>query len=180
MGNAAQLAGWSLLVLALAFALLPWALTGRRPGVFSAIALVGAVLALCAVGVATLRSGLAGSVVHPITGSLALFVWLFVPPVLLIRFAVAARGWSLAAAVWLGLASPVVAAFSYAVGPYDAQPWWEGISGLLTASAGLCLLGAAAFGSRSRTQESPDTASASRSHRPEGAVNALGPSLEKD
>ena len=180
VGNAAQLAGWSLLVLALAFALLPWALTGRRPGVFSAIALVGAVLALCAVGVATLRSGLAGSVVHPITGSLALFVWLFVPPVLLIRFAVAARGWSLAAAVWLVLASPVVAAFSYAVGPYDAQPWWEGISGLLTASAGLCLLGAAAFGSRSRTQESPDTASASRSHRPEGAVHALGPSLEKD
>lgn len=180
VGNAAQLAGWSLLVLALAFALLPWALTGRRPGIFSAIALVGAVLALCAVGVATLRSGLAGSVVHPITGSLALYVWLFVPPVLLVRFAVAARGWSLAAAVWLVLATPLVAAFSYAVGPYDAQPLWEGISGLLTVSAGLCLLGAAAFGSRPRTQGSADTVSASRSHRPEGAVSALGPSLEKD
>ena len=61
VGDAAQLAGWSLLVLALAFVLLPWALTGRRPGAVSAAALVGAVLALGAVGVATLRSGLAGA-----------------------------------------------------------------------------------------------------------------------
>ena len=66
VGDAAQPAGWSLLVLALAFVLLPWALTGRRPGVFSAAALVCAVLALGAVGVATLRSGLAGIVVDPI------------------------------------------------------------------------------------------------------------------
>ena len=74
VGGAAQLAGWSLLVLALAYVLLPWApaLTGRRPGVVSAAALVGAVLALGAVGVATLRSGLAGSVVHPISNDLAL------------------------------------------------------------------------------------------------------------
>ena len=66
VGDAAQPAGWSLLVLALAYGLLPWALTGRRPGVVSAAALVGAVLALGAVGVATLRSGLAGSVVLPV------------------------------------------------------------------------------------------------------------------
>jgi hypothetical protein len=109
------------------------------------------VLALAGVGVATLRSGLAGSVVQPFFHDLAVFAWVFVPPVLLIRFAVAARGW---AAVWLILGTPLVAAFSYAVGPYDAQPWWEAISGLLTAMAGLCLLAAAAFSSRSRTQES--------------------------
>ena len=72
VGGAAQLAGWSLLVLALAYVLLPWALTGRRPGVVSAAALVGAVLALGAGGVATLRSGLAGSVVHPLSNDLAL------------------------------------------------------------------------------------------------------------
>ena len=84
-------------------------------------------------------------------------MWLLVPPVLLVRFAVAARGWALAAAVWLVLATPLVAAFSYAVGPYDAQPWWEAISGLLTATAGLCLLGAAAFSSRSWTHESAVT-----------------------
>ena len=154
VGDAAQLAGWSLLVLALAFVLLPWALTGLRPGVGSAAALVGAVLALVAVGVATLRSGLAGSVVDPVADDLTLYVWLLVTPVLLVRFAVAARGWALAAAVWLVLATPLVAAFSYAVGPYDARPWWEAISGLLTVTAGLCLLGAAAFTSRSRTHES--------------------------
>ena len=151
VGDAAQLAGWSLLVLALAFVLLPWALTGRRPGVFSATALVGAVLALGEVGVATLRSGLAGSVVDPISGDLALFGWALVPLVLLVGFAVAARGWMLAATVFLVLATPLLAAFSYAIGPYDARPWWEGISGALTATAGLCLLVAAAFNSRSPT-----------------------------
>jgi hypothetical protein len=154
VGDAAQLAGWSLLVLALAFVLLPWALTGRRAGVVSAAVLLGAVMAMAAVGVATLRSGLAGSVVRPIAYDLALFVWLLVPPALLVRFAVAARGWPLAAAVWLILATPLVATFSYAVGPYDAQPWWEAISGLLTATAGLCLLGAAALSSRPQTHES--------------------------
>jgi peptidoglycan/LPS O-acetylase OafA/YrhL len=115
------------------------------------------------VGVANLRSGLTGSVVHPIADNviadgLTGFAWFLVPPILLVRFAVAARGrWPLAAAVWLVLATPLVAAFSYAVGPYDTQPWWEAISGLLTAIAGLCLLGAAAFSSRSRTHESADT-----------------------
>jgi hypothetical protein len=157
VGHAAQLAGWSLLVLALACVLLPWALTGRRPGVASAAALIGAVLALGVVGVATFRSGLTGSVVHPILYDLALFVWLLVLPVLLVRFAIAARGWPLAAAVWLVLATPLVAAVSYAVGPYDAQPWWEAISGLLTATAGLCLVAAAVFGSRPRTHESAVT-----------------------
>ena len=98
-----------------------------------------------AVGVATLRSGLTGSVVHPISYDLALYAWAFVPPVLLVRFAFAARGWTLVAAIWLLLATPLVAAFSYAVGSYDARPWWEAISGLLTATAGVCLLGAAAF-----------------------------------
>lgn len=161
VGAAAQLAGWSLLVLALAFVLLPWALTGRRPGVFSAAALVCAVLALGAVGVATLHSGLAGIVVDPISDDLALFVWVWVPPVLLVRFAVAARGWTLAAAVCLVLATPLVAAFSYAVGPYDARPWWEGISGLLTATAGLCLLVAAGFSSRSPAHKRAGTVASS-------------------
>ncbi|HQR27801.1 MAG TPA: hypothetical protein PLP61_12255 [Nocardioides sp.] len=153
VGIAAQLAGWSLLVLALALVPLPWALTGRRPGAVSAVALGGAVLAVGAVGVATLRSGLTGSVVEPISPELAGLVAALVPPALLVRFAVVSRGWTLAAAVWLVLATPLVAAFTYAVGPYDAQPWWEAISGLFTVTAGLCLLGAAAFSGRSRTHE---------------------------
>lgn len=150
VGEAAQLAGWSLLVLALAFVLLPWALTGRLPGVTAAAALVGAVGALGVVGVATLRSGLAGSVVQPVPFDLVLCAWLLLPLGLLVWFAVATHGWSLAATVCLILATPSVAAFSYAVGSYDARPWWEAISGLLTATAGLCLLGAAAFDNRSR------------------------------
>ena len=112
VGDAAQLAGWSLLVLALAFVLLPWALTGRRPGAVSAVALAGAVLATAAVGVATLRSGLTGSVVQPTAHDLALYVWVFAPPALLVRFAIDSRGWTLAAAVWLVLGSPLAAAFS--------------------------------------------------------------------
>lgn len=153
VGDAAQLAGWSLLVLAPAFVLLPWALTGRRPGIVSTAALVGAVMALGAVGVATLRSGLAGSVVPTNIDVLALYAWLLLPLGLLVRFSVAARGWPLAATVLLFLATPLVATFTYAVGPYDAQPWWEGTSGVLTATAGLCLLVAAAFGDRFRTKE---------------------------
>ena len=73
-------------------------------------------------------------------------------PILIIRFAVAARAWARAASVLLVLSMPVVAAFSYAVGPYDAQPWWEGVSGILVAGAALCLL-ASAVGRRTRPVE---------------------------
>jgi hypothetical protein len=159
VGNAAQLAGWSLLLSALAFLLLPWALTGRRPGIYSAVTLVGAVLATGAVGLAALRSGIAGSVVSPIGGNLSLVVWTFGPLILLVRFAVAARGWALAAAVSLVLASPLVAASSYAVGSYDSRPWYEAISGVFTATAGACLLVAAAFSRPPRAPERAVTAS---------------------
>ncbi|WP_193605195.1 hypothetical protein [Nocardioides dongkuii] len=173
VGNAAELAGWSLLVLALAFVALPWALTGRRPGVFSATALVGVVLATAAVGVATLRSGLSGDVVEPFAPYLVGYVWFLVPTVLLGRFAVAARGWALAAAIWLFLATPFIALTSYAIGPYDARPWWEAAWGVLTALAGLCLLGAAAFGARPRREHPgdahvPDAAQPSRTISPTG------------
>ena len=109
----------------------------------SAAALVGAVLGSAAVGVATLRSGIAASVVPPASGGLALYLWLWVPPVLLVRFAVAARGWALAAAVGLILGTPFVAAFLYSIGPYDAQPSWEGGLGSVhrdgrRVSAGCC------------------------------------------
>lgn len=152
VGDAAQLAGWSMLVLALAFVPLPWALTGRRPGVVSAVAWAGAVLGLAAVGVATLRAGLAGTVVHPILPDLTLLMWGLVTPALLVRFAIDSRGWPLAAAVSTVLSTPLVATFSYAVGPYDARPWWEAISGLLTVAAGVCLLGSAVLSSPTRAR----------------------------
>lgn len=153
VGAAAQLAGWSLLVLALALGPLPWALLRRRPGAVSTVALVCAVLATAAVGAAIVRSGLTGRVVEPLVAGPTLFVWAIVAPLLLVRFAVAARGWPLASAVTLILATPIVAGVSYAIGPFDARPWWEAVSGLLTATAGLCLLGAAAFSGRSPTRE---------------------------
>lgn len=157
VGNAAQLAGWSMLLLALTFVLLPWALTGRRPGIVSAAALVGAVLAQAAVGAATIRSGLAGSPVEPIGSNLAVDVWALVPPALLVRFAVAARGWTLAAALLLTAASPLVAGFTYAIGSYDARPWYEAISGAFIVAAGLCMLLAAAFSRPSETTGSAAT-----------------------
>jgi hypothetical protein len=124
--------------------------------------LVVVVLALGAVGAAALACGQAGRVVDPVSGDLALYVWLLAVPVLLVRLLVDSRGWLLAAAALLVLATPLVAAFSYAIGPYDARPWMEAISGLFTAAAGLCVLGAAAFAraglSRSRSPSRPEYA----------------------
>ena len=108
--------GLSLLVLAVALALLPWALTARRPGRYSAVALIASELALVAVALATLRSGLSGEVVAPPLGNWTVAVWLFVPPILVSRWALDAYGWALAAAVVLVFSMPIVAAFSYAIG----------------------------------------------------------------
>ncbi len=140
-GVAAQLAGASLIVLAVALLPLPWALTGRKPGLPFAATLLATVLILISVGLAALRSGLAGAVVSPAAPDITIWLWLLAPPLLFGYLAVLSRGWaSGAAAVLLILASPLVAFFSYAIGPWDAQPWWEAISGLLTCAAGACVL----------------------------------------
>jgi hypothetical protein len=140
-GVAAQLAGASLLVLAVALLPLPWALTGRKPGLASAGALLATVLIMIGVGVAALRSGLERAVVSPVGSDVTILLWVLVPPLLFACVAVFSRGWaSGAAAVLLILASPLVASFTYAIGPWDARPWWEAISGLLTCGAGGCVL----------------------------------------
>ncbi|WP_448612774.1 hypothetical protein [Modestobacter sp. URMC 112] len=139
-GAAAQLAGASLLVLAVAVLSLPWALTGRKPGLTAAGACLAVVLVMTNVGQAALRSGLDGAVVSPVAPDITIWLWFLAPPVLFGCLAVLSRGWAgRAAAVLLILASPLVAVF-YAVGPFDAQPWWEAISGLLTCGAGMCVL----------------------------------------
>ena len=142
-GSAAELAGLSLLVLALALPLLPWALTAGRPGRYSVVALIASEFALVAVGLATLRSGLSGEVVAPPLGNWSVAVWLIVPPILVGRWAMDAYGWALAAGGVLALSMPIVAYFSYAIGSYDTRPWWEAISGAITAVAALCLFMAA-------------------------------------
>jgi hypothetical protein len=140
-GVAAQLAGASLLILAVALLPLPWALTGRRPGLPSAVALLATVLIVMDVGLAALRSGLEGAVVSPVAPDVTISLWVLVPPFLFAYVASLSRGWaSVAAAVLLILASPLVAFFTYVIGPWDAQPWWEAISGLLTCGAGACVL----------------------------------------
>lgn len=140
-GMAAQLAGASVLVLAVALLPLPWALTGRRPGLASAVAVLATALVLIDVGLAALRSGLNGAVVSPVASDVATLLWVLAPPSLFGYLALLSRGWaSRAAAVLLILASPLVAFFTYAIGPWDAQPWWEAISGLLTCGAGACVL----------------------------------------
>ena len=140
-GAAAQLAGASLLVLAVALLLLPWALTGRKPGLASTLAALATVLIVGGVGLAALRSGLHGAVVTPVAPDVTIRLWVLVPPLLFGYLGLRSRGWpSVAAAMLLILASPLVAAFTYAIGPWDAQPWWEAISGLLTCGAGACVL----------------------------------------
>jgi len=142
-GDAAFLAGLSLLVLALALPVLPWALTGRRPGACSAIALLLSEVALVAVALATLRTGLSGVVVDPALETWSVAVWFLGPPLLLARFAFAAHGWARAASVVLALSMPLVGSLTYAIGSYDTQPWWEAVSGSIMALGAFCLLVAA-------------------------------------
>lgn len=150
IGTAAELAGASLLVLALAYVLLPWALTGRRPGVIVGVVWVIGVAALVSVGVATLTSGLTGIAVHPVGDDLAMFAWFFIPAPLLIWFSLNSRGLAAGAGIALVLSSPFVAAATYGIGPYDARPWWEAIRGTLTAAAGVLLLADATLPGRRR------------------------------
>lgn len=139
VGTAAQQAGVALLLVAFALLLAPWAFL-VRPGRYVSVALLASALTYADVGTATLRSGLSGEVVDPLMGNAAFSLWFLVPTPVLVWIAVRARGWARAAAVFLVLASPMVMSFSYAIGPFDANPWYEAYSGDLTVLAGLCLL----------------------------------------
>lgn len=153
VGRAAELGGTSLLVLAVALPAVPWALTGRRPGPWSAVALLASLVGIVAVGLATLRSGIAGEVVPVWSADLTLRLWMFVPPFLYGGLAVLARGLARAAAVLLVLGTHLVGAFTYLLGPFDANPWGEAIGGLLVILAGACLLVAAARRSADRPDQ---------------------------
>ena len=155
VGHAAELAGASLLVLALALPLLRTALTGRRPGAVAVTALLAATLAVIDVGVATLRSGLAEEVVDPVSDDLAFWLWLFVPLGLFVELSVRCRGWARVAALFLVLGAPLVGAFSYALGSFDTAPWWEAISGILTGAGGVCVLAVAARRPQRRRERAP-------------------------
>ncbi|KQV69709.1 hypothetical protein ASC64_07710 [Nocardioides sp. Root122] len=156
VGSAAELAGVSLIVLALALPFLATAVGGHRPGAAAATALLLSTLAVADVGVATLRSGLAGEVVGPVSADLALWLWLFVPLGLFVVLAVRGRGWARAGAILLVLGSPLVAAFSYALGSFDTAPWWEAVSGVLTGAGGLCVLTAAVRRPGRRREHAPE------------------------
>lgn len=157
VGHAAELGGLSLLVLALVLVLLPWAVTGSRPGRYSAVALVASVLATGAVGLATLRSGLSAEVASVPLGGWCLAVWALVPTILVGRWAVAARGWVAGVAcVVLIMSMPVVAVF-YSIGSYDSRAWMEAISGGFTAVAGLCLIVAAVLPAQLAEPSVPDS-----------------------
>ena len=75
-------------------------------------------------------------------------------PVLLGVLAASARGWARASAVLLIVASPLVAALTYALGDFDTRPWWEAVSGSLTVAAAVCLL--VVVGSRDRRSLRPE------------------------
>lgn len=165
VGTAAQLAGVSVVLAALALPGLLIALpAGRRTGPVTVLAVVVAVLAALDVGTATLRSGLDRAAVAPLTDDLALSLWLLVPFGLLVRLGVAAflnpgpRVRAIGAVVLLALGSPLVAAFSYAIGPYDAAPWWEAVMGVFTAAGGLCVLLTVVPGSTRPRDRAPQAA----------------------
>ncbi len=122
VGTAAEQAGVALLLAACALLLAPWALVVRA-GPYITVALLVCALVYADVGTATLHSGLSGEVVHPVVGDTAFRLWFFVATPVLMWTAVRARGWARASAVLLVLASPLVMAFSYAIGPFDAKTW---------------------------------------------------------
>lgn len=143
VGDSAQLAGVSLLVFAVAVLVLPWALAGRKFGRVSVAVAAVTALSVTDIGVATLRSGLDSVAVSPVTWNLTTVLWLVVPPFWFGYLAAQCRGWARAAALLLVVASPLVAAYTYAVGSFDDRPWWEAISGVLMCAAGACVLVAA-------------------------------------
>ena len=133
VGTAAEQAGIALLLVAFALLLAPWGFL-VRPGRYHTVALLFVALTYAGVGTATLRSGVSGEVVDPLLGNAAFSLWFFVSTPVLVWIAVRARGWARASAVFLVLASPLVMGFSYAIGPFDANPWYEAYCGDLTAS----------------------------------------------
>jgi hypothetical protein len=145
VGITAQLAGMSVLLFSVALAALPWALVGRRPGRGIVAALVVAELVVTDMGVAMLRSGLHGTVVHPGGADLTIGLWLLALPMFLAWLAALSRRFAATAAVLLILGSPLVAAFSYAIGSFDARPWYEAVMGVFVGGAGACLLVEAAL-----------------------------------
>ncbi len=164
VGTAAEQAGAALLLVAFALLLAPWALL-VVPSPYLTVALLVAALAYAGVGTATLRSGLSGEVVDPLMGNAAFILWFWVPTPVIAWAAVHARGWTRAAAVLLVVASPLVMGLSYAIGPFDANPWYEAYSGDLTALAGLCLLVAACLPLRV-TQSASSSDVLARSDKP--------------
>ncbi|MDR7255233.1 hypothetical protein J2X46_004235 [Nocardioides sp. BE266] len=169
IGTAAQLAGVSLVVGALALPGLAVAMRpGRRPGPVTVLAVVVAVLAAVDVGVATWRSGHEGVVVPPVTDDLALSLWLLAPFGLLLWLGISvwigeqARVRAGLAMALLLLGSPLIAFFSYAIGPFDAAPWWEATMGVFTAAGGLCVLLAGLRRPARRTSPIGAVATASR------------------
>ena len=179
VGNAAELAGLSMLLLAVAVALLPWALAGRLPGPLSLVATVAASASVALLGLQCLWSGLAGHVVEVPLGTPAAYGWGLVLPVLVGRLVAAASSWpARCAGVALVLALPFPGIFLYWLGPYDSMPWYEGIAGFFTAAAGLFLLVAAlesSHGHRARRRgHHPEQAGAAGSVAADPSVVAGG------
>ncbi|MEZ5096997.1 MAG: hypothetical protein R2731_13375 [Nocardioides sp.] len=138
VGNAAQLAGLSLLALALGLVLLALLVPRRRPAAMSLLGMAAVMNAVA--GVATLFSGLAGEVVQPPLARVVTTLWLVLTPVAVGWWGATARGWSLVAAVPVVVSTPLAAALTYAIGPFDARPWWEAVSGAFIVVGGLFLL----------------------------------------
>jgi hypothetical protein len=148
LGTTARLGGSALLVLAGALLLLTIALAGRRIG--PVLVAVVTALAFASQGIGILRSDEAGMAVDPDLPALTQTGWLLGPVVLLVWLAVVTRGWDRASAIVLLMGSPIVAYLSYAMGSFDAGPWWEAIMGSWIALAGVCLLVAATRGGSQR------------------------------
>lgn len=145
VGSAAEVAGVSFLLLAVALVTLPWLAAPRPRSRTLACLVVASVLAALPyadVGVATLRSGLAGRPVDLWGDAGSLLLYLLAPFGFCVWYAVAAARapLQLAAGVLLVLATPPFVIFVYGIGPYDSRPWYEAAPGGLTALAGVCLL----------------------------------------
>lgn len=148
LGNAAELAGLGMLLLAAAMGMLPWLVLQDRSRLTAALSAVLS-LALVPVAATQLFSGRAGRVVEVPALDMATVVWVFVWPVALVTLAIVAVTEQGAGALQVGgrlllfgsllLATPVPQILLPPVMTgyisHDTSPWAEAVIGVLLLAA---------------------------------------------
>jgi hypothetical protein len=153
IGNAAEVHGAGMLLLAAAVLLLPRVLAGHRPGRMLTLAAIVVAAGVAVMGLSTLLSGLEGEVVSLPSMWLPAILWMIGLPALLIASAAritpappraSVARWAVVMCLIVATVPPVT---EYMVAPaifgymsYDTTPWAESVDGVLLIGASVFLL----------------------------------------